>query len=546
MVAASRLRFSPLLIAATAATLLGAWLRIHGLTTQVVIDDEWHAIHKLAESSYADIFSTFGYADHSIPLTLLYKLMADTIGLAEGRMRALQVACGIALVPLCAWAAWRATRDAAAAALLAVLLAGAPFLVLWSRFARPYSITLLLDVAAIVALCAWRSRRTWPMASVAVASAAIATWFHPLSGLPPALACIVIFVQDVARPGARPRQAWGSLGIGVAMLIAMLALIAVPAWNDWQSLQAKAGGDHPGAETVVGVLSLFLGGVPVPVMCAAVAVALFGAASFYRREPAIAVLVLVVALVPPVLISVLGAAWSHMAGTFARYILVSQPILLFLLAYGAISLVRIAARSHAQRAAWAAMLSLSLAYLAATPAIAQVARLGPWYGHQDYHWDYRYRWNVSKRSLPDYAPPAFYLGLGKLPPGDAPIIEAPFVYEAPFNPLDVYATYHHQPEKLGVLRGLCVQGAPMGTTAPRDRRFRFRMFVSLEDTDAVRNSPARFIVLHRQFPMRPPFPQYDACRDALAMRYGAPALEDSRVAVFDLARWRRTLKEKNR
>src|SRR5258706_5703122 len=86
----------------TLATALAVWLRTYGITSQVVLDDEWHAIHKLMSASYVDITKTFGAADHSIPLTLLYKAMADTIGLAEGRMRVLQVACGIALVPVAA------------------------------------------------------------------------------------------------------------------------------------------------------------------------------------------------------------------------------------------------------------------------------------------------------------------------------------------------------------------------------------------------------------------------------------------------------------
>jgi hypothetical protein len=44
----------------------------YGVTTQIVLDDEWHAIHKLS-SSYSNIFRSFGYADHSIPLTILYR-----------------------------------------------------------------------------------------------------------------------------------------------------------------------------------------------------------------------------------------------------------------------------------------------------------------------------------------------------------------------------------------------------------------------------------------------------------------------------------------
>src|SRR3954470_8124912 len=168
------------LIAVGIASALALWLRVHGITSQVVIDDEWHALHKLQEASYSGIFNSFGLADHSIPLTLFYKWMANTFGLAEGRLRALQVITGVALVPACAWIAWGAIRDRAAAALLAFLVAGAPFLVMFSRFARPYSVSLLFTVLCVAAIWRWRTERIHRMAVSAALTGAMATWFHPL------------------------------------------------------------------------------------------------------------------------------------------------------------------------------------------------------------------------------------------------------------------------------------------------------------------------------------------------------------------------------
>ena len=125
------------------AFVLGAWLRLHGLGGQVVQDDEWHAINKLMTSGYGEIFRSFGGPDHSIPLTLLYKAMAATLGLTEINMRILQALAGIALIPVAAAITWAASRSRAATLLCAFLVAGAPFLVLYSRTARPYAITTL-------------------------------------------------------------------------------------------------------------------------------------------------------------------------------------------------------------------------------------------------------------------------------------------------------------------------------------------------------------------------------------------------------------------
>ena len=59
--------WSALLLVAFVA---GAALRIWQLDIQILIDDEWHAIHKLLRSSPLDIVTHLGYADYSIPLTL--------------------------------------------------------------------------------------------------------------------------------------------------------------------------------------------------------------------------------------------------------------------------------------------------------------------------------------------------------------------------------------------------------------------------------------------------------------------------------------------
>ena len=56
--------------------MLGAFFRIDQFSGQVLIDDEWHAVHQLLRLSPAQMFVDFGHADYSIPLGLLYGLPA--------------------------------------------------------------------------------------------------------------------------------------------------------------------------------------------------------------------------------------------------------------------------------------------------------------------------------------------------------------------------------------------------------------------------------------------------------------------------------------
>jgi hypothetical protein len=107
------------------AIVLGGFLRIDQFTTQVLIDDEWHAVHQLLRLAPAQMLVDFGHADYSIPLGLLDGLEARWFGLSETAMRAPMLACGLAtivLFPL--YVVPRLGR--ATAAVFAVLLAISP------------------------------------------------------------------------------------------------------------------------------------------------------------------------------------------------------------------------------------------------------------------------------------------------------------------------------------------------------------------------------------------------------------------------------------
>ena len=503
-----------------------------------MLDDEWHAIHKLLSASYGNIFVTFGVADHSIPLTLLYKFMADTVGLAEGRMRAVQILCGIALVPVSAWLAWRATDDAPAAALFAFLVSGAPFLVMWSRFARPYAITVLISMLCVAAVWCWRTKRRWKMTALVAATAALSAWFHPISGMYAAIACLFVFLEDTfAARDVRPRPSWRSLQLAISVAGAMALLLAAPVVFDRQSLSAKAGGDQPSFDTIERMLAIIWGGVPTPVVAIACAVAGWGAIVTFRRDFRLAAYLAALGVIPAALLWLSGAVWIQSGQNFLRYQLPLQPLVLFFGSVGVTSLVRAMFRRKGEAAAWIAAGALSVAYLIATPAIAYTATLGPWLAHLEYHWDYRYRWMVAKLRDPAYGPPEFYRKLGRMEPGSATVIEAPFIWEAPYNTLATYATYHQQREIFGMLYDLCLQGQGdrIGEPPPNDRRFRFRSFVFLDDVAAVRKTGARYLLLQRG-PIRHVGPTYDSerCLEKLTGLYGAPIEIDSRLAVFDL------------
>ena len=518
------------------AVLLGAWLRLHGLSIQVVQDDEWHAIHKLLDSDYAGIFRTFGFADHSIPLTLLYKAMAGTIGLDEVDMRIVQVACGVATIGVAAWLAWRVTANAAIGGLLAFLVAGAPFHVLYSRVARPYAITTLLVVLALALLWRWKVRRTWSLAAAICALAALAAWLHPLSALFPLAGVLFVVSGDIDERGpARARALLTSTLLAIAAIVAIVAPLAAPLLNDFGSLSAKAGNSRPDLYTLWRMASLFAGGLPDPLTLVVLLVAAFGAWRFWRTQRSLGAYLIFVALAPIMVVMALRGLWAHQGHTFARYVFPVQLALLFWFSLGAVELAKRLIARVTPLAELGVAAALVAAYLWINPAIVQVLTLGPWYGHIYHTFDYVLAHNRAALYYNGATPPDFYRKLGAMPPGSAPIVEAPFSFMAPWNPLAFYAQFHRQPERLGLLHDLCLAGPRFGEP-PRDPRFRFRSFVFLDDRAAVLATGARYLLLHRQYLNDRRFEESDRCLAGLKRIYGEPVEIDERLAVFDLRR----------
>ncbi len=101
-----------------------------------------------------DILTHLDYADYSIPLTVYFRGLYDTVGITEWGMRAPMLVAGIALVAVAPLLA-RPWASAPVRATWAVLLAVSPLLVYMSRTARPYALTALLATLALIAFERW-------------------------------------------------------------------------------------------------------------------------------------------------------------------------------------------------------------------------------------------------------------------------------------------------------------------------------------------------------------------------------------------------------
>lgn len=541
---------------AGAAIAFGAWLRIRQLGVQILVDDEWHALHMLLNSSVRDILSHFGRADHSIPLTLYYRGLFDLGMLDEWSMRLPLLVAGIALLALVpvllrGWVGMR-TR-----ALLVGLLAISPLHVYLSRTARPYALTCLLGFFAIVAFRRWWRQephaRTWA-AGYALATI-LAGWLHLLSlvfTLMPFAYHGVLVLGDLASPARRAagRRALGRLlGLGLATAAPLAALLVPPFVGDWNALAVKAGAGSPSWHAFWRSVLMLFGTGATPVGVAWAAVTAIGLVRAWRRDPEGTGYLVVTALVGAAAILAARPAWIEHPGAFARYALPMLPFLLLFAAHGLAGVLeglgktvrrRLAHGSALETAAAAGVLAL---VFAAGPIPAWLPAPNQFTGHARYVFDYAAAANpyLQPDMLPDLPMPAFYRDLAALPPGSVTVVEAPWRLESNYVPEAYYQPVHRQTVKVGMVTGVCGDGT-WGEYPESATGIHLRNAVHL--AAILRGEPvgADFLVIRPRPWTIPPsdreriaWPDMDACLPSIQAALGAPVYRDAQIIVFELA-----------
>ena len=316
------------------------------LRTQVLIDDEWHAVRMLIGSDAATIATHFGFADYCIPLTLYYRWLYDLGALSEWQMhlpllRRRHRAAGRRAVAACvdrlAWpvrAVWIA------------LLAISPR----ARLSQPHGAAVCARrvscaFVAIIAFDRWRARaasRRWAAGvrrrdgrgGVAASSDdrvhAVAVRLVRRAGV----------ARCIARPRAAPRaRSCASSCSRSRRSPASRSCSCRRSLGDWHAMAAKAGA---GAVERRDAVSRAADGVrhleSVALRRAALVLAL-GIWRVWTRDRRLHGIHLSTSVVGTVAIALSRPAWIQHPQTFVRYALPMLPFVLLFVAEGIVFVV---------------------------------------------------------------------------------------------------------------------------------------------------------------------------------------------------------------
>lgn len=513
---------------------VGAWLRLFEFGEQIVIEDEWHALHKIVAAGAYDIFTSFGNNDYSIPLALYDRWLMARGALTEWTLKAPMLASGLLLLAvgplLVADVADRATR-----VLFAGLLAVSPLLVYFTQTARPYAITVLATLLAIVAARRWWRRHDRRWAAAYVAGVWAAGWLHPIT-LGFTLLPIPYFGVAALRGllAARdPKPIYRLVAVGVAIVALLVPVLGPPLYYDWTALAEKAGQHSVTADSIYRTL-LLLAGTASPVILAAVlALAVIGIFVIWRRDRGFVIYVATLIAVFAVLVGASRAIWIGHPLVQARYLLPALPFLLLAAATGAVA----AARRLGDTYVVAAIVAVPAALLLAGPLPRTHYVPNQFLGHMRFQFDYDDAHNPYVTLVPPTPFPAFYDELARRPPGSLTLIEAPWSHESQFNPLPFYQERHRQHVLIGLVTGVC--GERDAGEYPAASGIRLANFVHLSSLLAGRTDSADYLIVHKTLWAIPagnqrPWPDMQSCLPAIAKRFGSPVFEDADIVVFAL------------
>ena len=524
------------------AVVAGAAIRLDQLRDQVLVDDEWHALHALLAHGPLDVLLSFGTTDHSIPLTLWDILLERTVGLTELGMRLPSLACGLAALVVIP-ALVHPLVGARIAAGLAWLLAIAPLHVFFSRLARPYEPAMLLAFVAVVGLLRTTDARApRGLRSAALLSALLAPWLLPvvLPTVATALALATVSAlgrrSDAARFSRVTRTRSRRNAVAeVALVVAGWAiLLGAPLVADVGALADKAGRGTIELATLDGASELLLGTTSRALRIACVAAALTGAFVVARRAPRLATWAAAVVLAQLAALIVTAPQGLRFPIVLARYAFVASPFVLLAVAAGA----------DTAGAALAAITRRSV--LAAAPAallVALLAGYGPLHrihaspndftNHASYQADYdpdRY----FERFRPERVS-AFYETLAQRPPGSVTVLEAPWYFY--WHDLAWLQRVHRQHVVVGFVDPR-TDAARVGEVPRARTGVRLRNALHVGDPDALRARGVDYVVLHRDAfaEMRVPFADEHVDPSPwladLRQAFGEPVFEDGQITVF--------------
>lgn len=189
-----KIRVNVSTILCATAIFIGIFLRLYLISDQILLNDEWHGmVYAAMNDSVAFLLAHFNRSASCVPLNIYNHLLLNTIGYDETSLRVPSILGGLlSLVVLPFFI--RKIFNSRCTVFFTCLLAISPFLIFYSRVARPYSLYMFLGFLSLWSLFVWSIKGDKKYAFIYVICGILAMYFHILAVIPVTVpfACVLL------------------------------------------------------------------------------------------------------------------------------------------------------------------------------------------------------------------------------------------------------------------------------------------------------------------------------------------------------------------
>jgi hypothetical protein len=552
------------------AIMIGTFLRLYLLRDQILLDDEWHGMNYAALiNSFWGVLTSFSLnLATSIPLNVYDYLLFKTIGWNETWLRLPSLIAGLAsliVFPILV----RRVFNRRITFIFAALLAISPFLIFYSRMARPYSLVTLFGFSSIWAIYRWATKGGTKYAILYVALAALTICFHLFAAVGVIAPLGVVFataLRDRFRKAPRKTASpgLGAITIAAALVVAVAAVFAVAGLTSDAASEVVAQ-DQMTLATFAGLASL-LSGTANPILIVAFLFLLaVGLVVIRKEKPVLGNIFLGAALCYFGALAFLKPASVHAAIVASRYVILLFPLSFLAVAAG-IDAISKYIESHTAPATRFS-LSRSLLNVAWIILVAGLFVSGPLpslytapnnftnhsafqESYQRASWAQSYTSDIEKAffSVRQEDIPSFYREIAK--EKNISIIEYPMPFVNAFNLYYYYQHFHRKRIFMGYLPRIALPSDiyfiwvdDSLSVVADPKRFRFRNLIDMDDIEAIQSSGAKYIVLHNdllggEWKPHSDYPRQDqsvlikSLKEKFNRAFGPPVFSDKNIVVF--------------
>jgi uncharacterized membrane protein len=537
--------------------ILGSFLRLFQIDKQVIGDDEWHGIFWATKASFSDILTHFHGSDNCIPLTAYYKLLLETIGLSEFGLHSLQILSGILSLIIFPFII-KSIFQKRISITFSFLLAISPFLIYYSRYARPYSIVVFLSFISIFSFYFWIKKNKKCYIIIYLLTATIAPYFHLFSLIPvitPLLYTATFHALEKRFFKQSDKTVYPKLihifYVGILLLIGLM-VVFLPTINSLGAIWQKVSGYEReiNSNTIIGAVNLFNGVESPLISIVFTSLFIYGLYLSYVKNKFLFGYLFSILSLQFLSLLILRPDSVQESIVFGRYSICCLPLWVLFISVGlddtSLRLGNLISKkgNKIHSISNIFLIGCFLAIFLKGPIVTIYKNTNNFTNHNDFQNNYLYSWTKTDLNSLENPIPKFYFYLKETK--DSTIIETPFITSWIGNNYHIYQRLHAKNVIIGhtgtsyLLYSYYWQSVPI-----MHPNIRLNNFVNIEDFEEIAKSNSSYIVVHKDllnefFYMRKNFPDNDfkqiaesieKNREVYDISYGLPAKTEAEQSI---------------